>query len=115
MDAAPTSGSSQPAVNVRLSSQASAGTYVVLKDSDGNTVLTAQLAKKFQSVGMSSPKIQLGKTYTVWLQIDKYRKKLKETAGLAFNLPSFCIYRVIIFHNQSRNWYELKSFFLQGC
>lgn len=70
MDAAPTSGSSQPAVNVRLSSQASAGTYVVLKDSDGNTVLTAQPAKKFQSVVMSSPKIQLGKTYTVYYGSD---------------------------------------------
>lgn len=70
MDAAPTSGSSQPAVNARLSSQASAGTYVVLKDSDGNTVLTAQPAKKFQSVVMSSPKIQLGKTYIVYYGSD---------------------------------------------
>lgn len=66
MDVAPTSGSSQPSVNVRLSSTATARTYVVLKDSAGNTILTAQPTKQFQSLIMSSPKLQLGKTYTVY-------------------------------------------------
>lgn len=66
MDAAPTSGSSQPAVNVRLSSSQSAGTYVVLKDSSGNTVLTAQPSKTFQSVVMSCEALKLGSTYTVY-------------------------------------------------
>ena len=66
MDAAPTSGSSQPAVNVRLSSSQSAGTYVVLKDSSGNTVLTAQPSKTFQSVVMSCEALKQGSTYTVY-------------------------------------------------
>ena len=70
MDAAPTAGSSQPAVNVRLSSAQSAGTYVILKDSDGNTVLQAQPTKSFQSVVMSCEKLKLGSTYTVYYGTD---------------------------------------------
>lgn len=70
MDVAPTAGSSQPAVNVRLSSTQSAGTYVVLKDSDGNAVLQAQPTKTFQSVVMSCEKLQLGSTYTVYYGTD---------------------------------------------
>lgn len=70
MDVAPTSGSSQPAVNVRLATIASAGTYVVLKDDVGNAVLTAQPTKQFQSVVMSSPELELGKTYTVYYGSD---------------------------------------------
>lgn len=66
MDVAPTSGSSQPAVNVRLSSTQSAGTYVVLKDDAGKEILTARPTKQFQSVVMSCSKLQLGKTYTVY-------------------------------------------------
>lgn len=66
MDAAPTDGSTQPAVNVRFSSPQAAQTLVVIKNSDGNTVMTAQPAKKFQSVVMSSGSMALGSTYTVW-------------------------------------------------
>lgn len=66
MDVAPTSGSSQPAVNVRLSSTQSAGTYVVLKDSDGNIVLQAQPTKSFQSIVMSCEQLELGSSYTVY-------------------------------------------------
>lgn len=66
MDVAPTNGSSQPAVNVRLSSTQSAGTYVVLKDSEGNIVLQAQPTKTFQSIVMSCDKLQLGSSYTVY-------------------------------------------------
>ncbi len=66
MDDAPTSGSSQPAVNVRLSSVQSAGTYVVLKDSSGNTVMTAQPTKRFQSVIMSCESLTLGSSYTIY-------------------------------------------------
>lgn len=66
MDAAPTSGSSQPAVNVRLSSSQSAGTYIVLKDSSGNTILTAQPSKTFQSIIMSCEELKLGSSYIVY-------------------------------------------------
>lgn len=66
MDVAPTKGSSQPAVNVKLSSQQSAGTYVVLKDSEGNTVLQAQPTKAFQSVVMSCEALKLGSSYTIY-------------------------------------------------
>lgn len=66
MDAAPTGNSSQPVVNVRLSAAQSAGTYVVLKDSSGEIVMTAQPTKTFQSVIMSCEKLVLGGTYTVY-------------------------------------------------
>ena len=66
MEVAPTSGSSQPAVNVRLSSSMPALTYVVLKDSSNNTVMTARPTKAFQSVIMSCEDLSLGSTYTVY-------------------------------------------------
>ncbi len=66
MDAAPTSGSSQPAANVRFSTAQSAGTYVVLRDSDGNTVLSAQPTKRFQSIILSCEALILGESYTVY-------------------------------------------------
>jgi hypothetical protein len=66
MDVAPTSGSSQPAVNVRFSSTKSAGTYVVIKDSDDKIVMTAQPTKQFQSVVMSCEDFVLGDSYTVY-------------------------------------------------
>ena len=65
MDAAPTNGSSQPVVNVRFSTAQNAGTYVVMKDSDGNTVLSAQPTKRFQSIILSCETLLLGGTYTV--------------------------------------------------
>lgn len=66
MEVAPTSGSSQPAVNVRLSSSMPALTYVVLKDSSNNTVMTARPTKAFQSVIMSCADLSLRSTYTVY-------------------------------------------------
>lgn len=65
MDAAPTSGSSQPTINVRLSSTQTAGTYVVIKDSEGNVVLQAKPTKSFQSVIMSCEALKLGNSYTI--------------------------------------------------
>lgn len=66
MDDAPTSGSSQPVVNVRFSTVQKAGTYIALKDSDGNTVISAQPTKRFQSIILSNEKMKLGETYTVY-------------------------------------------------
>ncbi len=65
MDDAPTSGSSQPVVNIRFGTVLSAGTYVVLKDSDGNVVISAQPMKKFQSIILSCEALKQGETYTV--------------------------------------------------
>ncbi|MCH5251812.1 MAG: carbohydrate-binding domain-containing protein [Lachnospiraceae bacterium] len=66
MDVAPTSGSSQPAVNVRFETVQAAGTYVVLKNSAGQTVMTAKPEKKFQSVVLSCEALKLGEAYTVY-------------------------------------------------
>lgn len=65
MDDAPTSGSSQPVVNVRFSTVQNADTYVALKDGDGNTVLSARPTKRFQSIILSCKALMLGETYTV--------------------------------------------------
>lgn len=65
MDDAPTSGSSQPVVNVRFSTVQNADTYVALKDGDGNIVLSARPTKRFQSIILSCKELMLGETYTV--------------------------------------------------
>ncbi|MBU5478181.1 hypothetical protein KQI69_03080 [Eubacterium sp. MSJ-13] len=70
MDVSTTSGSSQPAVNVRFTSEQSANTYVVVKNSSGNTVLTARPTKSFQSVVLSCSDFTLGSTYTIYYGSD---------------------------------------------
>lgn len=86
MAAAPTSGSSQPAVNVVLSSTQQAGTYVVLKDSDGNTILQAQPSKSFQSVVMSCPDLKLGNTYQIYYGSDL--SNLTQSGSVTFTSTS---------------------------
>ncbi len=86
MAAAPTSGSSQPAVNVILSSTQKAGTYVVLKDSDGNTVLQAQPTKSFQSVVMSCEDLKLGSTYQIYYGSDL--SNLTQSGSVTFTSTS---------------------------
>ena len=86
MAAAPTSGSSQPAVNVVLSSTQQAGTYVVLKDSDGNTVLQAQPSKSFQSVIMSCADLKLGSTYQIYYGSDL--SNLTQSGSVTFTSTS---------------------------
>ena len=86
MAAAPTSGSSQPAVNVVLSSTQQAGTYVVLKDSDGNTVLQAQPSKSFQSVVMSCADLKLGSTYQIYYGSDL--SNLTQSGSVTFTSTS---------------------------
>lgn len=86
MAAAPTSGSSQPAVNVILSSTQAAGTYVVLKDSDGNTVLQAQPSKSFQSVVMSCEDLKLGNTYQIYYGSDL--SNLTQSGSVTFTSTS---------------------------
>lgn len=86
MAVAPTSGSSQPAVNVILSSTQAAGTYVVLKDSDGNTVLQAQPSKSFQSVVMSCEDLKLGSTYQIYYGSDL--SNLTQSGSVTFTSTS---------------------------
>ena len=86
MAAAPTNGSTQPAVNVILSSTQKAGTYVVLKDSDGNTVLQAQPTKSFQSVVMSCGDLKLGSTYQIYYGSDL--SNLTQSGSVTFTSTS---------------------------
>lgn len=66
MEDSPTSGSTQPVVNVVFDSNQAAGTLVILKNTDGEEVLRAQPTKSFGSVILSCPELTLGETYTVW-------------------------------------------------
>lgn len=59
------SDSTQCSMLVQFDSTVSAGTEVVLKDSDGNTVLSYTPTKNYQSVVLSSADIKTGETYTV--------------------------------------------------
>ncbi len=58
------SGSEQGVIALRVGSQ-SAGTQIVLKDSDGNTVITHSPELDFEVVIISSPDIVKGETYTL--------------------------------------------------
>ena len=66
MDVAPTNGSTQPAVNIRLSQSQAADTYVVVKDTSGNVIMEARPTKQFQSVVMSCGQFKLGETYEIY-------------------------------------------------
>ncbi len=59
------SDSTQASMLVTFDSTVSADTKVVLKDSDGNTILSYTPEKDYQSVVISSPDIEVGETYTV--------------------------------------------------
>ena len=58
------SEATQGAILVNLSQTANGGT-VKVTDSDGNTVITAEISKSFGNVVVSSPDLQKGETYTV--------------------------------------------------
>ena len=58
------SDSEQGVIALRGGSQ-SAGTQIVLKDSDGNTIITYSLELDFEIVIISSPDIVKGETYTL--------------------------------------------------
>lgn len=58
------SDSEQGVIALRVGSQ-SAGTQIVLKDSDGNTIITYSPELDFEIVIISSPDIVKGETYTL--------------------------------------------------
>lgn len=58
-------GDSSTQGSMLVSQSGSAGTKVVLKDSDGNEILSYTATKSFNSIVISSPKIKKGETYTL--------------------------------------------------
>ena len=64
---APSSGSAQYAIVYTATSTLAAGSTVVLKDANGNTVVEYTTAKTAQSVILSSADIATGATYTVYV------------------------------------------------
>ncbi len=60
------SAENQGSIMVNFSSTIEAGTVVALLDEDGNTVLSYTSNKEFQNIVISSPKIEEGKTYTLY-------------------------------------------------
>ena len=62
----PSTNSTQYVVSYAHQSTIAAGSVVSLLDSDGNTILSVQIAKNCQSIILSSPKLQKGGTYSVY-------------------------------------------------
>jgi hypothetical protein len=67
MAMAPSSSSTQCSIGVALSSVQSAGTLVHLRRDDGREVVTFRPTKSFQTVVLSSPLLQEGTTYQLYL------------------------------------------------
>ncbi len=65
MAQAPEGSSSQNSLMVCYSTVKKAGTLVNLSDEDGNSLLTFAPPKDYQSIVISTPKLQQGKTYTL--------------------------------------------------
>ena len=62
----------QPVLFVSHPSMQKAGSIVSLQDADGKTVLSVTSQKDFKQTIFSSPQLEIGKTYTVF--IDDIRK-----------------------------------------
>jgi len=67
MSEAPSTSSTQNSILLNFSSAAQAGTLFCLEDADGNVILTFAPSKYYQSIVVSSPKIQTGTTYQVYM------------------------------------------------
>lgn len=67
MAEAPSSSSTQYSVIVNLSSPQAAGTVVAIEADDGTEVLAFAPTKQYQSVVFSSPELENGRTYTVYV------------------------------------------------
>lgn len=65
MAQSPSTSSKQNSVNVSLSSQ-SANTLINIKDENGDDIITFAPSKTYQSVIISSPKLESKSTYTVY-------------------------------------------------
>jgi hypothetical protein len=67
MAEAPSSTSSQNSIMVNLSSSVSAGTLIHIESADGEDVVTFKAAKTWQSFVLSSPSLETGQTYDVYV------------------------------------------------
>jgi hypothetical protein len=67
MSEAPGSSSSQYSFLIDFSSKLSAGNIIHIQDNDGSEILTYQPIKSFQSIVFSSPALQKGSTYEVYI------------------------------------------------
>lgn len=63
----PSNSSSQYSVSASLGSTQSAGTLVTLCDEDGNEISSFAPSKTFDHIVISSPEIESGKTYTIYI------------------------------------------------
>lgn len=60
------STNSQPSILMNYSSTQAAGSTIAIKDKDGTIVATYTPAKQYNSVAISSPKLSVGSTYTLY-------------------------------------------------
>ncbi|KGK91170.1 hypothetical protein DP73_04850 [Desulfosporosinus sp. HMP52] len=60
------STNTQPSILMYYTSAQAAGTALTLKDKNGNIVLTYTPSKQYSSVAISSPKLTVGSTYTLY-------------------------------------------------
>lgn len=60
------STNTQPSILMYYTSTQAAGTAITLKDKNGNIVLTHTPSKQYSSVAISSPKLTVGSTYTLY-------------------------------------------------
>lgn len=61
----PSDSSTQNSVMINFTELQTAGTNVHVEDSDGNTILTFEPEKEYQSLVMSSPSLKIDETYTL--------------------------------------------------
>jgi hypothetical protein len=67
MAQAPGTGSTQYSILLNFRSRKTAGTFLHIRSSDGKDILTFKPAKEFQSIAFSSPALQKGTAYNVFL------------------------------------------------
>ncbi len=62
----PASNSTQCVISFGASSSISSGTYVSVRDSDGNEIIGLTTARSYRSIMFSSPSLKLGETYYIY-------------------------------------------------
>jgi len=62
----PTDDSGQPSILMYYSTAQAAGTAIVLKDKDGNTVASFTPQKQYSSAAISAPDMKVGESYTLY-------------------------------------------------
>lgn len=72
----PSSNSSQCYINLTLTSSASAGSEILLENSSGEQLLKVTPPKKYQSVIISLPSFEIGKTYSLTANNQSYSATL---------------------------------------